>query len=56
MILKLNCYSLLNDISNKVILDKKIILKRNLHNTNWLNPIDDKMDINFQQIVNDFIE
>ena len=52
----LNFYALLNDISNKVILDKKIILKRNLENTDWLNPVDDQMEINFQQIVNDLIE
>ena len=52
----LNCYSLLNDISNKIVLDKKIILKRNLDNTCWLNPIDDKMNINLQQIINDLIK
>ena len=52
----LNFYSLLNDISDKIVLDKKIILKRNLENTDWLNPVDDQMEINFQQIVNDLIE
>ena len=52
----LNFHALLNDISDKVVLDKKIILKRNLDNKKWLNPIDDQMDINFQQIVNDLID
>lgn len=52
----LNYHSLLTDISDKVVLDKRIILKRNLDNTDWLNPIDDKMDIDFQQVVNDLID
>jgi len=52
----LNYHALLTDISNKVVLDKKIIIKRNLDNTEWLNPIDDQMDINFQQVVNDLID
>ena len=52
----LNFHALLTDISNKVILDKKIILKRNLDNADWLNPIDDTMDINLQQILDDLIE
>ena len=52
----LNFHALLTDISDKVVLDKKIILKRNLDNKKWLNPIDDQMDINFQQIVNDLID
>lgn len=52
----LSCYSLLSDISDKVVLDKKIILKRNLDTINWLNPIDDQMDINFQQVISDLTE
>ena len=52
----LNYHSLLTDISDKVVLDKRIILKRNLDNADWLNPIDDKMDIDFQQVVNDLID
>ncbi len=49
----LGCYVLLADISNTINLEKKIILKRNLINTEWLNPIDDQMEINFQQVVYD---
>jgi len=49
----LSCYVLLADISNIINLEKKIILKRNLVNTEWLNPIDDQMEINFQQVVYD---
>lgn len=52
----LSFHALLTDISNKVVLDKRIILKRNLENTKWLNPIDDQMDINFQQVVNDLVD
>ena len=51
----LSCYALLADISNTINLEKKIILKRNLVNTKWLNPIDDQMEINFQQVVYDLI-
>ena len=51
----LSCYALLADISNTINLEKKIILKRNLVNTKWLNPIYDQMDINFQQVVYDLI-
>ncbi len=51
----LSCYALLADISNIINLEKKIILKRNLVNTEWLNPIDDQMEINFQQVVYDLI-
>ncbi len=49
----LNYHALLNDIYDKVVLDKKIILKRNFDNTEWLNPVDDQMNINYQQIIND---
>lgn len=48
----LNMYSLLSDISDNIVLDKKIILKRNIDDTIWLNPIDDKMNIDFQEVVN----
>ena len=51
----LSCYALLTDISNTINLEKKIILKRNLVNTEWLNPVDDQMEINFQQVVYDLI-
>ena len=50
----LNCYSLLNDISDKISLEKKLILSRNIEGSDWLNPVDDKMNINFDQIVDDF--
>ena len=49
----LSCYVLLADISNIINLEKKIILKRNLIDTQWLNPTDDQMKINFQQVVYD---
>lgn len=49
----LSCYALLDVISNTVNLEKKIILKRNLVSTEWLNPIDDQMEINFPQVVYD---
>ncbi len=52
----LSYHALLTDISDRVVLDKKIILKRNLDNTQWLNPTDDRMDINFKQIVSDLID
>ena len=51
----LSCYALLTDILSTINLEKKIILKRNLVNTEWLNPVDDQMEINFQEVVNDFI-
>lgn len=51
----LNFHTLLTDISDKIILDKKIILKRNLDKIEWLNPIDDQMNINFEQVINDLI-
>jgi len=52
----LNFHALLTDISDKIVLDKKIILKRNLDKIEWLNPIDDQMNINFKQVVNDLID
>jgi pyruvate/2-oxoglutarate/acetoin dehydrogenase E1 component len=51
----LNFHTLLTDISDKTVLDKKIILKRNMDKIEWLNPIDDQMNINFEQVVNDLI-
>jgi len=51
----LSCYALLSDISNTINLEKKIILKKNFVNTEWLNPVDDQMKINFQQVVYDLI-
>jgi len=51
----MNFHALLTDISDKIVLDKKIILKRNLDKIEWLNPIDDQMNINFEQVVNDLI-
>lgn len=50
----LNCYSLLNDISDNISLEKKLVLSRNIEGSDWLNPVDDKMNINFDQIVDDF--
>jgi pyruvate/2-oxoglutarate/acetoin dehydrogenase E1 component len=52
----LSCHALVSDIYDKIILDKKIILRRNIDNTEWLNPIDDQMDFNFQQILNNLNE
>lgn len=52
----LSFHALLTDISDRVVLDKKIILQKNLDNTQWLNPTDDQMDINFQQIVSDLTD
>ena len=49
----LNCYELLDDIQNEVKLDKKILLKRDIKESQWLNPIEDQMDINYEQIVKD---
>ena len=49
----LSCYVLLADILNIINLEKKIVLKRNLIDTEWLNPTDDQMKINFQQVVYD---
>ena len=49
----LSYHALLTDVYEKVVLDKKIILKRNLNDSEWLNPIDDQMNINYQEILND---
>lgn len=48
--------ALLTDITEKVILDKKIICKREFNDEKWLNPIDDQMHIDFQQIVDNILE
>jgi len=46
----LSCDKFLNDVYDECTLDKKIILKRNL-SSNWLNPVDEKMDINYEEIL-----
>jgi len=45
-----NCDSLLSDICGQINLSKKIVLKKKLSD-NWLNPIDDQMEINFDAII-----
>ncbi len=45
----LNCDALLSELCGQIHLDKKIILKKEL-SENWLNPIDDQMEIDFDSI------
>ena len=46
----LACNSLFFDIVQACTLNKKIILKRKILN-NWLNPVSDKMDIDYKEII-----
>jgi pyruvate/2-oxoglutarate/acetoin dehydrogenase E1 component len=46
----LNYNSLLSKMCGQINLNKKIILTRNLSN-NWLNPIDDQMEIDYNSII-----
>jgi len=46
----LACNSLFFDIVQACTLNKKIILKRKILN-NWLNPVSDKMDIDYKEVI-----
>lgn len=46
----ISCYSLIKDILDKYPLDNNILVKREL-SKNWLNPNPDKIEINYQEIV-----
>ncbi|KFM22145.1 pyruvate dehydrogenase E1 component subunit beta protein [Marine Group I thaumarchaeote SCGC AAA799-B03] len=48
----LNCYHLISDVTEHVQLDKKIVLTRKIDDSKWLIPVDDQMEINFEEIVN----
>jgi pyruvate/2-oxoglutarate/acetoin dehydrogenase E1 component len=50
----LSCDSLLIDITEHCKVKKKIILKRKLQE-NWLNPIDDKMEIDIEKIMDNLM-
>lgn len=50
-----NCDALLVDIDRSCTVKKKIVLKRDMIKTNWLNPIHDQMEIDIKQIVKDLI-
>ena len=44
-------YTFLNDVYESCNLDKKIIIRREMHE-NWLNPISDILEINYDKIIN----
>ena len=50
----LSCDSLLTDITEHCKVKKKIILKRKLQD-NWLNPVDDKMEIDNKKIIDNLM-
>ena len=45
-----NDYAFLNDVLSSCQLDKKIIIKRKI-DEKWLNPISDRLEINYDEIV-----
>jgi transketolase C-terminal domain/subunit len=52
--LNLSCYSLIKDVLDKYPLDNNILVKREL-SENWLNPNHDKLEINYDEIVDRLI-
>lgn len=46
----LSCYSLLAEIRKNTLLDKDIFISRKLE-SNWLNPVSDAMEIDFDSII-----
>lgn len=52
----LNCNALLVDIDKSCAVEKRIILKRNMIEPNWVYPVEDQIEINIKQVAKDLMQ